>query len=105
MARRILLNIEEKILRSAVEIGAAEGVENVTGRKIALRCGISDATVFVYFGTKENLLAKTYEHVCDWINKNIETFTLSSKNCQLFEENWNALFAWLIKNIDYMEFF
>lgn len=104
MARRTLLNIREKILKSTIDIGASDGVENVTARKIAQQCGITDATVFVYFKTKENLLLKAYEYVNDWLSKTLETFN-GGGECVSSDEKWNILFTWLVKNVSYTKYF
>ena len=49
MAYRKLKNIKSKILNEALEIGATEGVYNITARKIAKNCDISTHTIYNHF--------------------------------------------------------
>ena len=49
MAYRKLKNIKGKILAKALEIGANEGVYNITARKIAKNCDISTHTIYNHF--------------------------------------------------------
>src|SRR5574344_458021 len=53
---RKLENIKEQIINAIIEIGAKEGADNVTARKIAAKIGISTFTVFDNFKTKQNYL-------------------------------------------------
>lgn len=56
MARRKLINIDDKILRETIRLGAVQGINNIPARKIAKNCDITDATVFEHFQTKSNLI-------------------------------------------------
>lgn len=99
MARRNLVNIDEKILRETIRIGAEAGINNIPARKIAKNCDITDATVFEHFQTKENLIlqAKLF------IDKNIEKIQSSikmneSEYISSVKEAWLACFRYLIEN-------
>ena len=56
MAYRKLKNIKGKILAKALEIGANEGVYNITARKIAKNCDISTHTIYNYFQSMRELI-------------------------------------------------
>ncbi|MEG0751451.1 MAG: hypothetical protein RR998_05415 [Oscillospiraceae bacterium] len=56
----MIKNFDKKVLGAAIRIGAKSGVENVSTVKLAKLCKISEASVFVHYKTKKNLLAKAY---------------------------------------------
>lgn len=56
MGYRYIDNCREQILKAVLKIGASEGVKQVSAKKIADLCGISDGTVFTYFKTKQDYL-------------------------------------------------
>jgi len=56
MARRNLVDIDAKIIKAIITIGAKEGAKNVTAEKVAKLCGISHFTCFKHFGTKLGML-------------------------------------------------
>ena len=62
MARRNLENIAEKILTQTIKIAGNDGLDKAPAKRIARECDITDATIFVYYETKENLLASAYKY-------------------------------------------
>ena len=46
-----------EILKAARELFPEHGVENVTTRQIAARVGVSQTALYVYFSSKEDMLA------------------------------------------------
>jgi AcrR family transcriptional regulator len=50
----------EKIMKAALEIGAREGINAVTTRKIAKYCNIAEGTIFFHFGTIKDLLSSAF---------------------------------------------
>ena len=56
MARRVLVNIDDRIIDAVMDIGAREGIAGISAPKVAKMCGISHFTCFDHFGTKENML-------------------------------------------------
>lgn len=61
MARRTLIDIDNKILDATIAIGAEIGADNVTAQKVAARCDISHFTCFEHFDTKANMVDKAFE--------------------------------------------
>ncbi|MFP4698559.1 MAG: TetR/AcrR family transcriptional regulator [Eubacteriales bacterium] len=49
---------KEKILEIAVEMVALKGYSSTTTKEIAKRAGVSEATIFKYYATKDELLKK-----------------------------------------------
>src|SRR5208337_1928796 len=50
------LGRKDRILEAALKIFAEKGVQNTTIVEISKEAGVSEATVYEYFGTKEDLL-------------------------------------------------
>lgn len=50
----------EKIMKAVLEIGAREGINAVTTRKIAQSCNIAEGTIFFHFGTIKDLLSSVF---------------------------------------------
>jgi AcrR family transcriptional regulator len=53
---------QERILESACELIAAEGIDDVRIARIAMRAGVSTALVHHYFSTREELLEQALMH-------------------------------------------
>jgi AcrR family transcriptional regulator len=65
MARRNLRNIDQRILKRTIEEGAEKGIDGISTKKIASLLRITEPTIYVHFGTKENLLKAAYENAVD----------------------------------------
>jgi AcrR family transcriptional regulator len=61
MARRNLRNIDQRIINRAIEEGAAKGIDGISTKKIASLLRITEPTIYVHFGTKDNLLKEAYQ--------------------------------------------
>ena len=49
-------NRKDRIMEAALRIFAEKGFQNATITEISKEAGVSEATVYEYFGTKEDLL-------------------------------------------------
>lgn len=62
---------KNKILEATVNLMAAQGINGVSMSMIAKASGIPQATIYVYFSSKEELLKELYRYVikknCDFI--------------------------------------
>ena len=58
MSYRDLGDIDNRIIGTVIHMGAERGVENVSSKKIAALCGISNATIFNRFTTMRALIDK-----------------------------------------------
>jgi AcrR family transcriptional regulator len=56
MGYRDLGDIDEKIIRTILKMGAENGVSNVSSKRVAAICGISSGTIFHKYGTMKALL-------------------------------------------------
>ncbi len=105
---------EADILDAAIYLFADEGFHNVSTRKIAARAGVSEGTLFNYFGSKNELmraiLGRIYEELTDNANVILREHLDSRERLQLLAENHievlsrdNALFMRMIQaymNVD-----
>ena len=64
---------KDRIMDAALRIFAEKGFQNSTITEISKEAGVSEATIYEYFGTKEDLLFAIPEKVSN------ETFEESSK--------------------------
>ncbi len=64
---------KDRIMDAALRIFAEKGFQNATITEISKEAGVSEATIYEYFGTKEDLLFAIPEKISN------ETFEESSK--------------------------
>ena len=72
MARRTLIDIDNRIIDAVIQIGSEEGIKNVTSNKVAKLCGISHFTCFEHFGTRQGMLDTAAERIEDEFLKDLE---------------------------------
>lgn len=106
MARRKLVNIDEKILRETIKLGAQNGINNIPARKVAKNCGITDATVFEHFRNKRNLILQAK----NFIEKEILSIQPSIKmTMEEYEptvrEAWESCFEYFVSHPDETKFY
>ena len=71
MARRTLIDIDNRIIDAVIQIGSEEGIKNVTSNKVAKLCGISHFTCFEHFGTRQGMLDTAAERIEDEFLKDL----------------------------------
>ncbi len=70
----------EKILKAAQKLVAIKGFQDSTICDVALEAGVSEATIYEYFASKEELLFSIPENILDRINEVLEEHLLYSGN-------------------------
>lgn len=60
MARRTLRALDSRIIKRTIQAGAKRGVSNISTKDMSLILGITEPTIYVHFGTKDNLLYQAY---------------------------------------------
>ncbi len=92
----------EKIIEAAIRVGAAEGIENLSTRKIASECGISDGYLFNYFENKSDLLIRSFLYIhCKLNDALAEIPALTMPLRKGVRSLWIACFDFLVTNPDY----
>ncbi len=100
---------EADILNAAVQLFSEEGYDAVTTRKIAARAGVSEGTLFNYFGAKHELmrgvLAEIYRELTDNGREILREVLDTRERLQALAENHvrvmsrdNALFQRMIQS-------
>ena len=105
MGRRTLDNIDQKIIRTTIKIGAEKGAEHVSTLDLAKKLGISEGTIFVHFKTKSNLLAAARDYVFAKIQPAYDEFMEKEVNYNGFYEFWLKIMSLMYDNPDYTKFF
>lgn len=97
MSYRALDDIDNKIISAVQYIGAREGAQNATAKKVATMCDISDFAVFAHFGTKKGYLdAARDEFYQKYLNRMKD---LEAENASL-EQTWDTLLDDFIQQPD-----
>ena len=94
MARRTLVDIEDKIIEAVIEIGSQEGINAITSQKVAKLCGVSHFTCFNYFETRQGMLdaaAKAVER------KFLKTLVEDIKRFEHAHDIWEHILDTLLK--------
>jgi AcrR family transcriptional regulator len=82
---------KERILRAAVELFKVHSVKKTTANDIALKAGVSPATFYNHFGSKENLVRAV---VVYFLNSTMADFTGILKGNQSFMEKMGQILAY-----------
>lgn len=105
MGRRTLDNIDQKILRMTVKIGAKKGVERISTLDLAKKLDISEGTIFVHYKTKPNLLNQAFLFVMKRTHPLFERVRDCEPTRTDFFEVWSDLLKIMIDNPDYTRYF
>jgi AcrR family transcriptional regulator len=62
MGRRVIVNLEEKILSAVLRMNANEGIAKISTKDLAKKQGISEPVIFAHFETKQGLLDASFEY-------------------------------------------
>lgn len=95
MARRVLVNIDDRIIDAVQDIGANEGIAKISAPKVAKMCGISHFTCFDHFGTKENMLHRAAQ---DFETKYIQILMNHMATHKDIEDLWLEMLDELARN-------
>ncbi len=97
MSYRIIENLEPRLIRAIYKITAKFGIQNVTAKKIATECDVSDFTAIRCFGTMNAALeAAALAFDRPFLSKLNE---LASQNVNLYEV-WDQMMEFLISDPD-----
>lgn len=61
--------VRKKIVRAALEIGGEKGLSDIRMEDVAVRVGISRATLYLYFRNREELIAEGNKAFCEDVSK------------------------------------
>ena len=84
MARRTLRALDRRIIKRTIQAGAKKGVTNISTKEMSTILGITEPTIYVHYGTKDNLLLEAFNEcgksirACEDLA--LETFEKSEKS-------------------------
>ena len=92
-------NKEEKIIQCTLDIVSETGIAGLKMSVLAKRAGISPSTLYVYFETKEDLIASIGIMLVSQINKNGEKIVKAEKPFEVrFKAKWIGMINFLLNN-------
>jgi len=62
MGRRVIVNLEDKILSAVLRMNASEGIAKISTKNLAQKLAISEPVIFAHFVTKQGLLDASFEY-------------------------------------------
>lgn len=97
MSYRALDDVDNRIMCAVQKIGARDGVQNVTAKKIAAECDISDFAVFAHFGTKKGYLDAAKDA---FYNRYTSMMTELERRNYTLENTWDYILDDFVNNPD-----
>ena len=58
-------NLRNALIGAGLELINTEGEENLSLRKVALKCGVSNAAPYAHFNSKDEFIAAIQQHIMD----------------------------------------
>lgn len=65
-------NLRSALITAGLELISAEGEENLSLRKVAQRCGVSNAAPYAHFNSKDEFIAAIQQHIMDSFTSALE---------------------------------
>jgi AcrR family transcriptional regulator len=95
----------ENILKSALKLFVANGVQNTTTAEIANEAGIAAGTLFLYFKTKNELINELVLKIVNDQSDSITSLLDPSFSAQeTFLAIWNGTIRWFLEDLDVYQY-
>ena len=65
-------NLRNALIKAGLELINTEGEENLSLRKVALKCGVSNAAPYAHFNSKDEFIAAIQQHIMDLFTSTLE---------------------------------
>ena len=89
-------NLRNALIGAGLEIINTEGEENLSLRKVALKCGVSNAAPYAHFNSKDEFIAAIQQHIMDLFTSTLE------QTVEMYADTPNIL---LMLGTAYVKFF
>lgn len=97
---------KEDILNATIQLVGDIGLENVTTKKVAAHCGISEGSVFNYYQSKKNLLTQCLYHIDQQIDNVLQQVPISPAELMPSVQGlWFTYFEYLVSHGDYAKYY
>lgn len=71
------------LIEMGIEIISQEGEENLSLRKVAMKCGVSNAAPYAHFKSKDEFIAAIQQHIMDLFTSSLEKTAKQYKDSDL----------------------
>ena len=89
-------NLRAALIKAGLELISTEGEENLSLRKVALKCGVSNAAPYAHFHSKDEFIAAIQQHIMDLFTSTLE------QTVEMYADTPNIL---LMLGTAYVKFF
>lgn len=89
-------NLRNALIKAGLELISTEGEENLSLRKVALKCGVSNAAPYAHFNSKDEFIAAIQQHIMDLFTSTLE------QTVEMYADTPNIL---LMLGTAYVKFF
>lgn len=89
-------NLRNALIGAGLELINTEGEENLSLRKVALKCGVSNAAPYAHFNSKDEFIAAIQQHTMDLFTSTLE------QTVEMYADTPNIL---LMLGTAYVKFF
>lgn len=89
-------NLRNALIGAGLELINTEGEENLSLRKAALKCGVSNAAPYAHFNSKDEFIAAIQQHIMDLFTSTLE------QTVEMYADTPNIL---LMLGTAYVKFF
>lgn len=89
-------NLRNALIGAGLELINTEGEENLSLRKVALKCGVSNAAPYAHFNSKDEFIAAIQQHIMDLFTSTLE------QTVEMYTDTPNIL---LMLGTAYVKFF
>ena len=89
-------NLRNALIGAGLELINTEGEENLSLRKVALKCGVSNAAPYAHFNSKDEFIAAIQHHIMDLFTSTLE------QTVEMYADTPNIL---LMLGTAYVKFF
>ncbi|RZJ67466.1 MAG: TetR/AcrR family transcriptional regulator [Flavobacterium sp.] len=97
---------EQLVIDKAIDLFVAEGFDGFSMNKLAKACGISVATLYIYYKDKEDLIRKIAEDVGDmFFGRSLQDFTPDMPFAEGLRKQWENRVAFAFEHPREVAFF
>lgn len=68
-------DLRHSLIEKGIEIISQEGEENLSLRKVAMKCGVSNAAPYAHFKSKDEFIGAIQQHIMDLFTDSLEKVT------------------------------
>ena len=105
MVRELSDDKRERLLKAALRLFAANGIQNTSTAEIAGEAGVASGTLFLYFPTKQHLVNELVILVSKQEAEHINRLLTPSMSVRdTFFTIWDGSIRWLLEHLDVFEY-